>query len=332
MTKRPPRQSLSLLTFAISRLMPVWILVCATLAFQFHSSFTSFQSFISVGIGCVMFLMGISLNLSRLAILLKNPFVVIMGSLGKWIFGSTVAVGLTVMFFGLHSETGAGIVMSGIVPSGTSANLNSLIGGGDIAYSVTMSALDTFVGPVITPLLAKICVGTGVRIEYFPFLWKMVHLVFLPLVVGIVMQKISHTIKSSVAPLTPILSALALYGIVLGIVSGASETLLHDKGSVPLVLVVVMMQVSLQMGIGYFYGKSLRLNESGCRSLLFEVGISNSALAAVLANSVFGPLAAVAAIVNMVCNLTLGSLVAALLKQRKIDDAHRTVENSCSLN
>lgn len=95
----------------------------------------------------------------------------------------------------------------------------------------------------------------------------------------------------------------------------------------PLVLVVVMMQVGLQMGIGYFYGKALRLNESGCRSLLFEVGISNSALAAVLANSVFGPLAAVAAIVNMVCNLTLGSLVAALFNQRKIDDAHRALEN-----
>jgi bile acid:Na+ symporter, BASS family len=55
------------------------------------------------------------------------------------------------------------------------------------------------------------------------------------------------------------------------------------------------------------------LEESSCLSLVFQVAIGNSSLAAVLSNEVFGALAAVAAIANMVCNLTMGSLLTVLL-------------------
>ncbi|KLU60590.1 sodium bile acid symporter family protein [Peptococcaceae bacterium CEB3] len=315
MTTWENHRLIRIMVFVVSRLMPVWILVFAAVAFRFSSFFSGLGSYVGLGLGSVMFFTGIALDLTRLVALLKKPLPVVFGSMGKWIFASALSVILASLFFGLHTPTAAGIVMAGIVPSGTSANLNSLIGGGDVAYSITMSALDTVIGPILTPLLAKLFLRTYVHIAYFTFVWKMLRLVFLPLVSGVLIQTVLPRVKKLLMPVTPIISALALYGVVLGIVSGASDVLVHSAGALPLIGFAVTLQVGTQMMIGYLYGRALRLGESSCRSLVFEIGISNSALAAVLSNEVYGSLAAVAAIANMVCNLTMGGLLAALLRR-----------------
>ncbi len=326
MGTRIDQRLLRMMTFTVSRLMPVWILVCAATAFRFHALFSGLESFVGLGIGFVMFLMGTTLEVSRLVTLLKKPWPVVLGSMGKWVFAPVIGVMVATLFLGAQTETAAGIMMAGIVPSGSSANLNSLIGGGDVAYSVTMSAMDTLIGPLLTPLLAKLFVGTDVHIAYFPFLWKMLQLVFLPLMFGVLIQSIVPRVKTDVTPIAPILSALALYGIVLVIVSGASNVLVHNIRTLPFIGCAVTLQVGGQMMVGYLYGRVLRLEERSRRSLVFQVGISNSALAAVLSNEIFGSLAAVAAIANMVCNLTMGSLLAAFLRtpqeQKAIQHSH----------
>jgi bile acid:Na+ symporter, BASS family len=315
MAARQNRRLLKTTEFIISRLMPIWIILCAATAFRFHADLIGLGAFADYGIGCVMLFMGITLDLKRLKMLVKKPWPVVIGSAGKWLFAPIIGVLTAVLFFGMHSPLADGIVMSGVVPSGTSANLNSLIGGGDVAYSVTMSAVDTFVGPILTPLLAKLFVGAGVHLAYFPFVWKMLRIVFLPLVSGIFIQSIAPRVRIFFTPFAPILSSLALYVIVLGVVSGASDVLSRNSDVLLLLGFAVLVQVGLQMLVGYFYGKALKVDRSSCRSLVFEIGICNSALAAVLANDVFGSLAAVAAISNMVCNLTMGGLVAALMKK-----------------
>jgi BASS family bile acid:Na+ symporter len=300
--------------FVISRLMPIWILICAAVAFQFHNIFNPLGGCVAPAIGCVMFFMGLTLDLDRLKMLIRRPLTVVLGSAGKWLFVPVIGITVAAVFFGVHSPTGSGIVMAALVPSGTSANMNSLIGGGDIAYSVTMSAVDTVVGPFLTPLMAELSLRTGVHLAYLPFVWKMIRMVFLPLLSGITLQAFIPSTRALLAPVTPLLSAFALYGIVLGIVSGAAHVLTLNSGIFPLIALAVVLQIGAQMVAGFLYGKLLRLDDCSCRSLIFEVGICNSALAAVLAQDVFGSLAAVAAIANMVCNLTMGSIVAALIK------------------
>ncbi len=68
-------------------------------------------------------------------------------------------------------------------------------------------------------------------------------MVFLPLIFGVLIQSIVPKVNTAVAPITPILSALALYGIVLGIVSGASNVLVHNARTLPLIGCAVTLQV-----------------------------------------------------------------------------------------
>jgi bile acid:Na+ symporter, BASS family len=298
-------------TFIITRLMPIWIVMLAIIALWLPNVFRSWNALAGLAIGFVLFIMGLTMDSARLKQLLIRPQSTLLGSLGKWMIAPIVSIALAVSFFGF-SQLSYGVIMAGIVPSGTSANLNSLIGRGDLALSVTMSAFDTFIGPLITPLLTKWLIGSSVHVDYLAFLLKMLRIVFLPLIIGICLQFWFPRLNRMIKPIAPIASSLALYIVVLGVAANASVFIMINSNVLPRVLLCVILQITLQMVIGYAYAKCLRFDDAGCRSVLFEVGICNSALATVLANDAFGPIAGMASMANMVCNLTLGSLAAAV--------------------
>jgi bile acid:Na+ symporter, BASS family len=299
-------------TFILTRLMPIWIVLLAMIALWLPNIFRSWNAAAGPAIGFVLFIMGITLDRGRLKQLLIRPQSTLLGSLGKWMIAPLISIALAMSFFGF-SQLSYGVIMSGIVPSGTSANLNSLIGRGDLALSVTMSAFDTFIGPFITPFLTKWIIGSSVHVDYLAFLFKMLRIVFLPLTIGICLQFWFPLLNQMIKPVASMASSLALYIVVLGVAANASVFIMASANVLPKVLLCVILQITLQMVIGYAYAKCLRFDDAGCRSVLFEVGICNSALATVLANDAFGPIAGMASMANMVCNLTLGSLAAAIL-------------------
>lgn len=304
--------------FIISRLMPLWILFFSFVAFHWSGVFSAWGNIADLALGFVLFVMGMTLDLQRLKQFIRRPLQPILGSLGHWVIAPLVSVALAWCFFGLHSELAGGIVMAGVVPSGTSSNLNALIAGGDLSLSVAMSALDTIVGPILTPALSEWFAGSGVHMAYLPFVLKTARIVFFPLMLGILLQRFLPRFADSVRGAAPILSALALYVVVLGIVAPASHTVLAHASVLPLVLLCAVLQIVLQMIFGTLYARMIGFDDASTRSQLFEVGICNTALAAVLATEAFGPLAGVAAMMNMVCNLTIGSLVAVLLSRRVV--------------
>ncbi|WP_218092798.1 bile acid:sodium symporter family protein [Paenibacillus solanacearum] len=299
-------------TIVIARLMPAWIIVFAAAGVFFSERFVRWGSATGPALGLVLFLMGLTMDRSRLGGLLKHPKIPLLGSLGKWLIGAAVSVAVGLLFFGF-SEFYYGIVMAGIVPSGTSANLNALIGRGDLALSITMSAFDTLVGPLLTPLLAKWLIGSAVHFDFWSFLWKMMKIVFLPLMTGMVLQRFVPRAGLAMKPYASILSALSLYVVVIGVAAGGSGSLLQHASVLPKLFAAVSLQIVLQMAAGYAYAVWIGCGDAECRSMLFEVGICNTALSTVLANDAFGPLAGLASMANMVCNLTLGSLAAVIL-------------------
>lgn len=303
---------LRFVTFILARLMPIWIVFFALWGIYNPGIFKDWNTATSPALGFVLFIMGVTIDRKRLSNLVKHPNKPLLGSLGKWVIGPFISFFIGFLFFGF-SELFYGIMMAGIVPSGTSANLNSLIGKGDLNLSVTMSAVDTLVGPLLTPILAKFFLGSNIHFDYFSFLLKMIEIVFLPLIFGVVFQSIIPTCNRIIKPYASIICALCLYVVVIGVSSNASHLLLENTSILGTLFLCVCLQIILQMSLGYIYAKFIRLSESECRSILFEVGICNTALATVLANVTFGPLAALASMANMISNLTIGSFVAFVL-------------------
>ena len=84
----------------------------------------------------------------------------------------------------------------------------------------------------------------------------------------------------------------------------------------PLLGVAVVVQVTAPMWAGYKLAQWLGLKEEECRAILFETGICNTALAALLALDHISAAAAVPAVANMVVNLSVGAFVALQLSKR----------------
>ncbi|MCZ8539110.1 bile acid:sodium symporter [Psychrobacillus psychrodurans] len=308
--------SLKFIASLISRFLPVWIVALACIAYFFPDAFRGFRGWTGFGLGAIFLLMGMQLATTQLIAAIKHPKNALIGIILKWTVMVGVSIGVAYLFFGDYPEVAIGVILSGTVPSGTSANLFSFIAGGDVALSITMATLDTIISPVLTPSLTQLFAGQLIPIEFWSIFLNIIYIVFIPLFLGVFLQwKFSHSVNR-VKPYTSILSQLALFLIIVSVISSAQSSLEENLHLLPLIGFAVLLQVSIPMFGGYYLAKVLKVGEAAARSILFQTGICNTALAATLALEHVSSLAAVPAVVNMVINLTLGAIMSNYFAQK----------------
>ncbi|GKV63920.1 MULTISPECIES: bile acid:sodium symporter family protein [unclassified Sporosarcina] len=300
----------------ISKYLPIWIVLLSIIAYAIPDAFISIRQLTGFGLGTIFFLMGLSLSWEKLLEVIKNPKYALLGVFLKWTIMVGVSIGIAYVFFSNQAEIATGIILAGTVPSGTSANIYTFIAGGEVALSITMATLDTFISPVLTPVLLQVFAGRFIPIEFWPLFLNIIYIVFLPLLAGLLVQWKWQKQVETVKPYTPVLSQLALFVVILSVISNAQQALSENLSVLPLVFVAVTLQVCIPMLSGYFIARWLGVPERNARAILFHTGICNSALAATLAMEHFGSLAAVPAVANMVMNLTIGALMASLFENK----------------
>ena len=244
----------------------------------------------------------------------------LLGVLLKWTVMVTVSIGVAYIFFQNQAEIATGIILAGTVPSGTSANLYTFIAGGEAALSIAMATLDTVISPVLTPTLVQLFAGKLIPIAFLPLFLNIIYIVFIPLFLGLFLQWKFAKRTEFIKPYTSVLSQLALFIVVLSVISSAQSSLQSNLSSLPIIFIAVFFQVSIPMASGYWIARLCKVPEQNARAILFHVGICNTALAATLALEHVSSLAAVPAVANMVINLTLGAIVANMFARKMVSE------------
>jgi len=300
----------ALITAIATKLLPLWIVCAALLAYHFPGSFSFLQNWTAPSLAFILFTMGLTLSRESLRRVIVRPKLALLGVGGKWTITLGISVLLAVLFFPDNPALLAGVVLAGAVPSGTTANLYTYMAGGALALSITMSAIDTLIGPFLTPLIMEKAVGSIVPVQFWPVFWQMVYVVLLPIALGLFIQWKWEKHLTQVRKLIPLMSTAAVLIINLAVVSGAQAMLQSHLSLLPLLFLCVFLQIALPLLLGYLYGAGLRAPEAERRALSYEFGICNTALAALLAMHHIGPLAAVPAVANLITNTCVGSLLA----------------------
>ncbi len=75
----------------------------------------------------------------------------------------------------------AGMVLVGSVASGTASNVMIYLARGDVALSVTISAMSTLVGVFATPLLTRLYVDASISVDVEGMLLSILQIVALPI-------------------------------------------------------------------------------------------------------------------------------------------------------
>lgn len=309
---------MKLLTEFLSKRLPLLILLIAVITY-FSPVYLRAPSWIpSLLLGIVIFFTGLSMDIDAVRGIRGKKRELFIASLLKWTITVFISIGIAYLFFSSNSELAAGIILAGTVPSATAATLYTFLAGGNTSLVIASSLIDVVVSPIVTPLSFLGMSDTIVTISFFDLLRSFLLIVVLPLTAGIITQRNFPNSAYHSKAATKFGSSLSLLLTVHIIVGSGKNAIEKEMAILPILCLAIFIQVVLPMIASYFIAKKLLVSEADARAILFQVGLCNTALAAILAFEFIGELAAIAPIINMIINLSTGSWISNYFARKSI--------------
>ncbi len=303
---------LEALSKAVAKYMAALVILIAAIALFEPVSFKWAVPHITMLLGIVMFGMGMTLKLEDFRVVFSRPKDVFIGCLAQFTIMPALAW-ILAQGFQLPPELAVGVVLVGTCPGGTSSNVMTYLAKGDVALSVGMTMTSTLLAPFITPALTWALAGQWLEISLTAMMLSIVKVVLVPILLGIICNKLFGEIVRQAVKVLPLVSVVAIVLIVGGVVAVSADRIMQTGA---LVMVVVVLHNMLGYLLGYLIGKALHLELAKTKAIAIEVGMQNSGLATTLAVQHFTPEAAIPGAIFSVWHNISGSITANLLASK----------------
>lgn len=271
------------------------------------------QLILPISLFIIMFGMGLSLQLNDFARVVKFPKAVAIGLVGQMVLLPAVGFIIAAWFLDMPALA-VGLVLLAACPGGTTSNLIAYHARGDLALSVTLTAITSVLTIVSIPIVVGLALAafkdTVVPIE-LPIARMMLTLfliTLLPIALGMLLRNRTAVLAQKLEPKISAFGAIFLGLLIIIILSEQGDSLpgqILSAGPTALLLNVVMMIVGSLMAIWF------NLNDRQRASITVEVGIQNSTLAILIASTVLnnGTIALPAAMYSLAMYMTGGSFI-----------------------
>lgn len=238
----------------------------------------------------LMFLLGISLNKKAFTDVARNPRAVLLGMFGQIIILPLLAF-IVAWVLKLPPVYFMGLVLVACCPGGSSSNVFSMLAKGDVALSVTLTALSSvitlFTLPFIMEFVSNAVSGiSGVEIELpvGKLLIQNLVLIFAPMFIGTLFR---HYFPSGALKVSMVLGKIAFPAlIVLALIF-----FLQYKAEIAEHFTVLGLSAALLISAAMLCSSWLsrfgNLSSSSRRTIVIEVGMQNAAQAIAIASSPF---------------------------------------------
>lgn len=288
-----------------------WILLAATIAF-FIPPLSGILTYVNLLLGLVMFGMGLTLTFGDFARVFRRPKGIAVGVLAQFTVMPLLAFSLALLF-DLPPELAAGVVLLGCCPGGTASNVITYLARGDVSMSVSMTSVSTILAPLLTPVLMLLLAGRWLPVDAGALFVSILQIVLLPVALGVLVNTFLSRPVQRVRPILPLVSVVTIVVIVMGVVAASSENLLAVG---PLVFLIVVVHNICGLLLGYTVARYMGLDATQRRAISIEVGMQNSGLAAGLAATYFGGLAALPGAVFSVWHNISGPILATIWSRK----------------
>jgi len=270
------------------RYMAVIVLVIAALALFVPKSCLWIQtSWVNYLLMIVMFGMGLTLKLEDFKIVITRPKDIIVGCIAQFTIMPLLAFALG-KIFGLEAGLLAGVVLVGTCPGGTSSNVMTYLGKGDVALSVGMTSVNTLLAPLLTPAITYLLLRTSITVDILSMFLSIIKVVIIPIALGFIINKFLGKYTQKATDILPMISVIAITMIVAAVVSHNAEKILSTGA---IVFVIVILHNLLGYACGYGVGMLMKAPLARKKAMSIEVGMQNSGLATSLAGTAFPDLA-----------------------------------------
>ena len=289
----------------------VVLLLFSAVGIIWSDSVSRFKEVIVPLLVVIMLSMGLTLTAEDFKRILKRPHIILYGALLQ--FSVMPMTGFFIAkLFGYNPQLLAGVVLVGSAPGGTASNLITYLSGGNLPYSVSMTALSTLLSPLFTPLWTLLLAGKYVPVPFTAMALTTLKIVILPVLSGMTLRVLLGERVKRLEPLLPYLAVLAI-GFIISVIFAVNKEKLFDT-SLSL-FIGVNLHILIGFALGFLLGKLARLDNQLAKTLSIEVGMQNSGLSAVLAMKFFSPLSALpSALFSLMQNL-IGLLLSPLFRK-----------------
>jgi BASS family bile acid:Na+ symporter len=289
----------------------LWIIAAVVLTLQFPGPFIGygdikFKILIIPLLQLLMFGMGSTMEVSDFQEVLRSPKAVALGVFFHFSIMPLVGWSITKIFT-FPPEISAGIILVACMPCGLASNVMSYLAKANVALSLTLTSVATFIAPILTPLLMKNLAGQLIEIDLYAMIWEISKLVLIPIVLGVFYKRVIGDKWPWFQEKLPLISMISI-GLIIIIITANGRDALLSVG--PLLVLACFIQNIMGFILGYWGGRLTNLPEKDCRTIAIEVGLQNAGLASGLAMAM-GKVATVglpAAIFGPVMNINGSSL------------------------
>ncbi len=299
---------------AIKTFMPLIVLAIAALAlFAPETCIWVETSWINPLLMVVLFGMGLTMNVADFAAVFQQPKDCLIGVAGQYVIMPLCAFAIGTAL-GLEPALMAGLVLVGTCPGGTASDVMTYLGKGDVALSVSVTAVNTALAPFLTPIITLLLLQTTVSVDVVAMFLSILQVAIIPIALGLAINHFFPQLTQAVAEALPLVSVAAICLIVAAVVSHNSEQIFNAAATV---FAAVILLNLLGYAFGYGIGKLTGMTLPRRKALSLEIGMQNSGLATSLALTVFPgmALATVPGAVFSVWHNISGSLLASYFRR-----------------
>ncbi len=238
----------------------------------------------------LMFDIGLTLTAADFKLMLHRPKPVLAGLIGQIILLPLLAA-LIVLGFDIAPIFALGIVLIACCPGGSSSNVFSMLAGGDVALSVSLTALSSIITMGTIPVILEWACGaipglteTVVHLPVGNLFVQNIVLSLVPILIGLLLRWLAPKAAESIHK---VLSKIAFPAIILlATVFFLQHRVTISEHFMQLGAIITIM-ILLAMGGAWGLSRIMKLNKQENKTIVIEVGMQNAAQAIAIAASPF---------------------------------------------
>jgi BASS family bile acid:Na+ symporter len=296
----------------IQKYFAVIVIAGVALAISMPSVFIPLKPYITYLLAAIMLIIGLHLQ--------AKDFVKVANLKGKLVIilllkltVTSIAAFIIGKLFGLNLMALIGLVIVGACPGGTASGVMALLARANISLTVSLTFLTTLLAPIFMPLIIYIFFSKSIELDWFGMFKTMAIIVIVPIVLGILISKLSRLGESVLNKISNV-PILLIILIVMIVTSLNKDTIML----VPVDIIISVIVLSLFANIvGYLIGKALGLDIDSRLALLFEFSILDVGLGIVIALVFFGNQAAIAATFYAIWQNIIGPIIVNIINIRR---------------
>jgi bile acid:Na+ symporter, BASS family len=243
--------------------------------------------FLPLALFVVMLGMGLGLKPEDFTRVWIYPKAVVIGLLAQVVMLPVVGFMLAASF-PLTPELAVGLVVLAACPGGPTSNVLTYLARGNVALSITLTAISSLVTVLTIPLVVNLAMttflgeGTALQLPFLPTVLQIAVITVIPVALGMGLYRYFPRFATRAEQGVKWLSLFLLGLIIVGLLVQQRANVIAFFAQVGLVTLALNLGA---MALGYLIATLTRLDRPTATAITVEVGIQNGTLAIAIASA-----------------------------------------------